>query len=323
MTGPSAPPPRPAARRGRPWTVRVAAWSAAHRWPVLVGWFALTIGVFALSISAGGIRTVGATGGPSGSTTESQHADDVFDGAGTADPHETMTIVITSATTHATDASFRSTVQDVLSRLSAVTATVNGTTGPAFRQLVDPYQAPAQAGLVAPDQTGVRVEGDIGGDGAAVETRTQAIAPVLTSIEAAHPAYAIHAVAITLTNDQINTLVNEDLDGALKISLPATFLILLIAFGAFAASVVPLILALTSLLAAFGLLGIYSNLFDPVSPYATQLVVLIGLAVAIDYSLFMVTRFRSERRRGHDVLGRHRDRLEPRPAGPCSSAASP
>jgi RND superfamily putative drug exporter len=77
--------------------------------------------------------------------------------------------------------------------------------------------------------------------------------------------------------------------------------ILLIAFGAFAASVVPLILALTSLLAAFGLLGIYSNLFNPVSPYATQLVVLIGLAVAIDYSLFMVTRFRSERKRGHDT----------------------
>ncbi len=302
MTGPSAPQPRPAARRGRPWTVRVAAWSAGHRWPVLLGWFALTIGVFALSISVGGIRTVGATGGPSGTTTESQHANDVFDGAGTADPHETMTIVITSATSHATDASFRSTVQDVLSRLSAVTATVNGTTGPAFRQLVDPYQAPAQAGLVAPDQTGVRIEGDIGGDGAAVETRTQAIAPVLTAIESAHPAYAIHAVAITLTNDQINTLVNEDLDGALKISLPATFLILLVAFGAVVAAVVPLILAVSALLAAFGLLGLYSHTFGAVSPYATQLVVLIGLAVAVDYSLFMVTRFRSERRAGRDVL---------------------
>ena len=302
MTGPSAPQPRPAPRRGRPWTVRVAAWSAGHRWPVLLGWFALTIGVFALSLSVGGIRTVGATGGPSGTTTELQHANDVFDGAGTADPHETMTIVITSATSHATDASFRSTVQDVLSRLSAATATVNGTTGPAFRQLVDPYQAPAQAGLVAPDQTGVRIEGDIGGDGAAVETRTEAIAPVLTSIEAAHPAYAIHAVAITLTNDQINTLVNEDLDGALKISLPATFLILLVAFGAVVAAVVPLILAVSALLAAFGLLGLYSHTFGAVSPYATQLVVLIGLAVAVDYSLFMVTRFRSERRAGRDVL---------------------
>ena len=107
----------------------------------------------------------------------------------------------------------------------------------------------------------------------------------------------------TLTNDQIGTVVNNDLDGSLLLSLPATFVILLIAFGAVVAAVVPLVLAVTSLLAAFGLLGIYSKLFDPVSPYATQLVVLIGLAVAVDYSLFMVTRFRSERRAGRAKLG--------------------
>jgi RND superfamily putative drug exporter len=87
----------------------------------------------------------------------------------------------------------------------------------------------------------------------------------------------------------------------LVLTLPATFLILLLAFGALAAAVVPLVLAITSLLAAFGMLGIYSHVFTPVSPYATQLVVLIGLAVAVDYSLFMITRFRSERRRGADT----------------------
>ena len=301
MTGPSAPAHRHVAPRGRPWTVRVAAWSAAHRWPVLVGWFVLTIGVFAVSLAAGGIRTVGATGGPGGSTTESEQAYQVFDRAGTPDPHDTMTIVVTSATVQATDASFHSTVEDIVGRLKAVTATVQGTTGPAFRQLVDPYAAPPQAGLIAPDMTGVRIEGEIGGDGAAVETRTDAIAPVVTAIKAAYPAYAIHAVANTLTNDQINTLVNEDLDGALKISLPATFIILLVAFGAAVAAVVPLILAVTALLAAFGLLGLYSQAVGSVSPYATQLVVLIGLAVAVDYSLFMVTRFRSERRAGRDI----------------------
>ena len=59
----------------------------------------------------------------------------------------------------------------------------------------------------------------------------------------------------------------------------------------------PLVLAMTALLAAFGVLGLYSQFVTPVSPYASQLVVLIGLAVAVDYSLFMLTRFRSERRR--------------------------
>jgi uncharacterized membrane protein YdfJ with MMPL/SSD domain len=77
-----------------------------------------------------------------------------------------------------------------------------------------------------------------------------------------------------------------------------TFIILLFAFGAIVASVVPLVLALTSLIAAIGILGIYSQIVGPVSANATQLIVLIGLAVAVDYSLFMITRFRVERRAG-------------------------
>ena len=65
---------------------------------------------------------------------------------------------------------------------------------------------------------------------------------------------------------------------------------------------IPLILAITALLAAFGILGLYSQAVSAVSPYASQLVVLIGLAVAVDYSLFMLTRFRTERRRGRSKL---------------------
>ena len=75
-----------------------------------------------------------------------------------------------------------------------------------------------------------------------------------------------------------------------------------------------MILAVTSLLAAFGVLALYSQFVSPVSPYASQLVVLIGLAVAVDYSLFMITRFRTERRRPRQA-GRHLHGLEH--GGPC------
>ena len=96
------------------------------------------------------------------------------------------------------------------------------------------------------------------------------------------------------------TLINDGLDQSLRLTIPLTFIILLFAFGAIVASVVPLVLAISSLLAAFGILGIYSQVVGPVSPNATQLIVLIGLAVAVDYSLFMITRFRVERRAGRD-----------------------
>ena len=118
----------------------------------------------------------------------------------------------------------------------------------------------------------------------------------------AHPALTINALNNHLANDEIQKLVNGGLDSSLRLTIPLTFLILLIAFGAIVAAVVPLVLAITSLLAAFGILALYSQIVAPVSPYATQLIVLIGLAVAVDYSLFMITRFRTERRHGRPKL---------------------
>ena len=136
-------------------------------------------------------------------------------------------------------------------------------------------------------------------------------------MRAAHPDLRIHGLNNRLANDDIETLVNDDLDASLRITIPLTFVILLIAFGAVVAAIVPLVLACTSLLAAFGVLALYSQFVSPVSPYASQLVVLIGLAVAVDYSLFMITRFRTERRRREKLPPSRRRRA--RRAGPCSS----
>jgi RND superfamily putative drug exporter len=288
-------------RPGQPWTVRVALWSARHRWPVFGLWFVLTIGIFVVSLGMGGIRAVAATGGLAGSDTEAARGLQALNSgtsAGSAPAGETLTVVITSASTKATDAAFKSTVETIVQRLGAASAVVAGVQGPALTRVIDPYSAPPTAGLLAPDGAGVIVNARILGSSTERETRAQAVAATISSAQADFPTFAIHAVSNTLTNDQIGSVVNADLDGSLRISLPATFIILVLAFGAVVAAFVPLFLAITALLAAFGLLGIYSELFNPVSPYATQLVVLIGLAVAVDYSLFMVTRFRSERRAG-------------------------
>jgi uncharacterized membrane protein YdfJ with MMPL/SSD domain len=298
----AAAPPR---RSAQPWTVRVALWSARHRWPVFGLWFVLTIGIFIVSLGMGGIRAVAATGGLAGSDTEAARGLQAMGSgasAGGAPAGESLTVVITSASAKATDPAFKSTVETIVQRLGAASATVAGVAGPALAKVIDPYAAPPTAGLLAPDGAGVIVDARILGSSTDRETRARAVAATISAAQADFPAFAIHAVSNTLTNDQIGTVVNADLDGSLRISLPATFIILVLAFGAVVAAFVPLFLAITALLAAFGLLGIYSELFNPVSPYATQLVVLIGLAVAVDYSLFMVTRFRSERRVGRDRL---------------------
>ena len=286
----------------RAWTVRIALWSARHRWPVLLGWFAVTIGLFVASQGLGGIRAVGAMSGAELSQTESGRAIAAMHAGGAESLPDEFVVVVTSPSLQATDPAFRATVATIVERLQGVTAGLDGTTAPALAGLTDPYSAPPAAGLVAPDLTSVRIVGRIEGDGAALEAKTDALAPVIASLQAELPAYEVHAYGTTLLNDQVAEEIDRDLDGALRISLPATFLILLIAFGALVAACVPLVLAITALLGAFGIVGIFSQVVAPISPYAGQVIVLIGLAVAIDYSLFMITRFRSERRAGRGRL---------------------
>ena len=269
---------------------------------MMLGWFTVTIGLFIVSQATGGIRAVSATSGSELAQTESGRAVAAMrSGTGDAQTDE-LQVILTSPSGDATDAASRRTVATIVARLGAVTATLDGEPVAALTALTDPYSAPPTAGLISPDRTSVRIVGRIEGNAAALEIKTQALAPVIVSLAAELPAYQVHAYGTTLLNDQVVEEINRDLDGALRITLPATFLILLLAFGALVAAAVPLVLAITALLGAFGILGIFSQVVGPVSPYAGQVIVLIGLAVAIDYSLFLISRFRSERRAGRDRL---------------------
>ena len=286
-----------------PWTVRVAGWSARHRWPIFVVWFVATIGLFAVSLAAGGTNSVEAVSNSERSKYEAGEAYVVYSAANAsvgqqAPASQQFLLLVSSPDKTVDDPAFASDVAAITARLAAVQASVDGTTGPVLEQLVDPIKAaalPAAAGLISPDRTTVRIVGRVPGDGPVLKDRLAPMPAAIAEIKAAYPAYTIHALNNTLANNEISTLITGGLDSSLKLTIPLTFLILLIAFGAVVAAAIPLVLAVTALLAAFGILGLYSQLVTPVSPYASQLVVLIGLAVAVDYSLFMVTRFRTER----------------------------
>ncbi len=99
---------------------------------------------------------------------------------------------------------------------------------------------------------------------------------------------------------------NNDLQRAERLSLPVTLLVLLIAFGALVAAIVPVLLGATAVIAAFGLLGPISQVF-PLDSSVKTVVLLIGMAVGVDYALFYVIRSREERDRGlssHEALDR-------------------
>jgi RND superfamily putative drug exporter len=290
----------PAARP--PWTVRVARWSARHRWPVFGLWFVATIGLFALSLAAGGTNAAEAVTDDQRAKYEAAHAYDVFNASGREAPSQQFLFVVSSAERPVDDPAFRAMVADIVARMTALEADVDGTRGQVFEQVVDPTAVPPSAGLASADRSTVRIPARVPGDGGALVQRLRPVPSLVADVRAAYPGYRIHALNNTLANEEISEVINRGLDESLRLTIPLTFAILLIAFGAVVAAIVPLVLAVTALLAAFGILGLYSQVVTPVSPYASQLVVLIGLAVAVDYSLFMVTRFRTESRHGREKL---------------------
>ncbi len=292
--------PRPSSRA--PWTVRVAAWSARHRWPVFALWFVATIGLFALSLSLGGTRTQGAVSRGDSTRFESLKGYAVFNAAGTTVAVEPVYFVVRTTTGKVTDPAVAAQIEDIVTTLEGLTATVDGQTVPTFVAVIDPLKAPPAAGLVSPDLTTVRIVGQATGSNAEVAQKLVPVPPAIAELRTKYPTLEIHTLSVILANEEISQLVNTDLDGSLRLSLPITFIILLMAFGAVVAAFVPLVLAVSALFAAFGILGIYSQVVSPVSPYAGQLIVLIGLAVAVDYSLFMITRARREWRRGKSRL---------------------
>ncbi len=122
---------------------------------------------------------------------------------------------------------------------------------------------------------------------------------VVASVGASHPGTTVQEAGEGSGGHAINQVVNHDLSHAELISLPITLLILIVAFGALVAAFVPLLLGLTSVAGALGAIGLISQI-APEGQSTGPVVVLIGLAVGVDYSLFYIRREREERRAGRD-----------------------
>jgi hypothetical protein len=113
----------------------------------------------------------------------------------------------------------------------------------------------------------------------------------------AAPGFTVLTVGDGSTNEEVNTLAEADIASGERIGATVAFVILILLFGALVAAFVPLILAILSIGIAFGLAAVVSQVSE--QTLATSAIVpMIGLAVGVDYALFVVERYREERRRG-------------------------
>ncbi|MDR7253199.1 RND superfamily putative drug exporter [Nocardioides sp. BE266] len=124
---------------------------------------------------------------------------------------------------------------------------------------------------------------------------------VTAKVAAEHPDLSVRQTGGLSLDEDINDQVADDLSSAEGISLPVTLVLMLLAFGALIAAGIPVLLALGSVAATMGISAVVSHLV-PAEPTVGSMIVLIGMAVGVDYSLFYLKREREERARGRSTL---------------------
>jgi uncharacterized membrane protein YdfJ with MMPL/SSD domain len=246
----------------------VGRWSIRHPWLAIVAWLAFVV------LAVGSLAATGSESLNNGAVGESERGYSLMD-EHQAWPPAREYGYLHSATLTVDSAAFRSAIAAVRERMGVV----------AGNQINVDFSADRHSALV------VGAVSDFGG----LDQTHQAI----LDLQGAHPAITIAETGDIAANDARDHVVNNDLHRAELLSVPVTFLVLLFAFGALVAALVPVLLALTAVGAAFGLLGPVSQLFH-LDDSVKIVVVLIGMAVGVDYALFYVIRSREERHRGLD-----------------------
>jgi uncharacterized membrane protein YdfJ with MMPL/SSD domain len=137
----------------------------------------------------------------------------------------------------------------------------------------------------------------LAGDDKLAEKRVDATLAATAATQRAHPSVRVEQFGEASANKALNASFKNDFQRAEATSIPVTLAILLIAFGSLVAAGIPLLLGVTAVIAALGLLGPISHVI-PVSDMVASVVLLIGLAVGVDYSLFYLRRKLEERDQG-------------------------
>ena len=260
---------------------RMGRWSAAHWKTATFGWLALVIVAFGIGGMVGVKNIDPTTSGPG----ESGRMNRVLD-AGFKQP-AAESVLIQSRSAAAGTPAFDAAVDDVVARLSKLAV---------VQDVRSPLDS-GNAGQVAKDRRSALVEFDIRGKRIDAGDK---IAPVLKAVDEAqraHPGLFVGEFGDASSAKAVNDLFASDLESAGVFSVPLTLVILVIAFGALVAAGIPLLLALTAVFATFGLVALPSHLL-PLDEAAPAVVLLIGLAVGVDYSMFYLRREREERAAG-------------------------
>ena len=157
--------------------------------------------------------------------------------------------------------------------------------------------APGNGGQISADRRSALVQFEIAGDQDKADDKVQPILDAVAKAQDRHGDFTVAEFGFASANHELNDTLNKDFQRAEYSSLPVTLIILLVAFGALVAAGLPVLLAFSGVLATIGLSALASHVVAAGDP-TKSVILLIGMAVGVDYSLFYLRREREERARG-------------------------
>jgi uncharacterized membrane protein YdfJ with MMPL/SSD domain len=254
---------------------RVGRWSVQHRRKAILGWLAFVFAALVIGFNVIPQKELDQTSGMPGEVGKAAQAtNDAFP------DKSSEQVLIQSKTLKASDSQFKDAIADVSQRLHRVEGVTD-----------------IEAGQVSKDGHSALVDFSLKGDQAATKKSVVNSLAAVEGAAKAHPQLRIDEAGDASLDKAEKEQSNKEAGKSMMLTLGLTLIILMFTFGAVVAAGIPVLLGLTSVLATLGLLGPVSQL-APVDGSVMHVVVLIGMAVGVDYSLFYLKREREERAAG-------------------------
>ena len=263
---------------------RMGRWSASHWKTAVFGWLAFVVAALAIG-QVVGTKNIDKAHSNVG---QAQQADVILSKAGfpNADP-QTEIVLIQSSRLNANNAAFRAVVNDVVRTVGSYTTVEN---------LRSPYD-PGHADQVSKDGRTATVYWEMKGTAKVAADHIDPLTKATAAVAKRHPGFYVGEAGAVSSSKALDKMFTDQLKQAGERSIPITIIVLLFVFGALVAAGLPLLLALTAVAATIGLVSLPSHLV-PMDKDVSAVLLLIGLAVGVDYSLFYIKREREERAAG-------------------------
>ncbi len=263
---------------------RAGRWSARHRKTAVFGWLLFIVVAFMAGQNLG---TKTLTQEQSGVGDSGQAAKIVKD---SYPDRIDEAVLIQSKTLKTGDPQYRAVVSDVTKRLRETKG---------VHSITSPYGEGKQLAPVSDDGHSTMIGFEINGatEDAAPMKIVDATVADTKAAQRAHPDFNVEQFGSGSSEDAFMKIFSDDLQKATSTSLPITLILLVLAFGTLVAAGIPLLLAITGVLGTMGVVAALSQL-SPVEETINHVILLIGLAVGVDYALFYLRRVREERAAG-------------------------